>query len=119
MSLTQYATPYELQNRFKHDLGIYAQDQWAVGRLTLNLGLRYEYFNGYVPAQNLPGTPRPVVDRIADAVTSTVKDPQISKQFSSQGIVVSVMSPEQLASFVQQEAKKYAQIIKQAGVKIE
>ena len=73
------------------------------------------WFAFFVPA----GTPRPVVDKIADAVNSTVKDPQISKQFSSQGIVVAVMSPEQLASFVQQEAKKYAQIIKQAGVKIE
>ncbi len=73
------------------------------------------WFAFFVPT----GTPRPVIDKIADAVNSTVKDPQISKQFSSQGIVVSVMTPEQLASFVQQEAKKYAQIIKQAGVKIE
>ena len=73
------------------------------------------WFAFFVPT----GTPRPVIDKIADAVNSTVKDPQISKQFSSQGIVVSVMTPEQLASFVQQEAKKYAQIIKEAGVKIE
>ena len=57
VSLTQYATPYELQNRFKHDLGIYAQDQWALGRLTLNLGVRWDYFNGYVPAQTVPATP--------------------------------------------------------------
>ena len=57
VSLTQYATPYELQNRFKHDLGIYAQDQWAINRLTLNLGVRFDYFNGYVPAQDVPATP--------------------------------------------------------------
>jgi tripartite-type tricarboxylate transporter receptor subunit TctC len=73
------------------------------------------WFAFFVPA----GTPRPVIDKIADAVNSTVKDPQIAKQFSSSGIVVSVMTPEQLASFVQQEAKKYAQVIKEAGVKIE
>jgi len=57
VSLTQYATPYELQNRFRHDMGLYAQDQWAIRRLTLNLGLRYDYFNGYVPAQDVPATP--------------------------------------------------------------
>ena len=73
------------------------------------------WFAFFVPT----GTPRPVIDKIADAVNSTVRDPQISKQFSSSGIVVSVMTPEQLGSFVQEEAKKYAQIIKQAGVKIE
>jgi hypothetical protein len=56
VSLTQYATPYELQNRFKHDLGLYAQDQWAVGRLTMNLGVRFDYFNGYVPEQHVPAT---------------------------------------------------------------
>ena len=57
VSLTEYATPYELQNRFKHDMGLYAQDQWAIRRLTLNVGLRYDYFNGYVPAQDVPATP--------------------------------------------------------------
>jgi hypothetical protein len=55
--ITQYATPYDTLDKMKADLGIYAQDQWAVGRVTLNLGLRYEYFNGYVPAQTVPATP--------------------------------------------------------------
>ncbi len=57
VSVTQYATPYELQNRFKHDLGIYAQDQWAINRLTLNIGVRFDYFNAYVPKQDVPATP--------------------------------------------------------------
>ena len=29
------------------------QDQWTLRRLTLNLGLRYDYFNAYVPEQSL------------------------------------------------------------------
>src|SRR5204863_2111265 len=32
-------------------------DQWTVKRLTLNLGLRYDYFNAFVPAQNLAAGP--------------------------------------------------------------
>ena len=38
----------------KADLGLYAQDRWTFRRLTLNGGLRFEYFNGEVPAQQAP-----------------------------------------------------------------
>ena len=38
------------QSRTKADLGLFAQDQWTIKRLTLNYGLRFDYFNGYVPA---------------------------------------------------------------------
>jgi hypothetical protein len=38
-----------------NDLGIYAQDQWTLGRMTLNVGVRFDYFNGYAPAQVRPG----------------------------------------------------------------
>ena len=51
--ITQWATPYLQKNRMKADLGLFVQDQWAVKRLTLNYGLRFDYFNGYVPAQHV------------------------------------------------------------------
>ena len=56
VSVTQWATPYGLkaQNR---DFAFYIQDQWTLQRLTLTYGLRYEYFNGYVPAQHVDATP--------------------------------------------------------------
>ena len=56
VSLNQWATPYELSAQNK-DFGFFAQDQWTLRRLTLTYGLRYEYFNGYVPAQTVPATP--------------------------------------------------------------
>jgi hypothetical protein len=49
--VTQYATPYSLLNKMK-TFGVFAQDQWVLNRLTLNFGLRFDYFNGYVPAQS-------------------------------------------------------------------
>jgi hypothetical protein len=69
VSITQYATPYLVANRTKADLGLYAQDQWTVGRLTLNYGVRYDYFNGNVPAQHVDATPNGwVPERNFDAV---------------------------------------------------
>ena len=56
VSLTQYATPYFTEAALRMDLGLYAQDQWTLKRLTLNLGLRYDYLNEYAPAENLPAT---------------------------------------------------------------
>ena len=38
-------------------MGIYVQDQWTVSRMTLNLGLRFDYYNGEVPAHETPAGP--------------------------------------------------------------
>ena len=51
--LTQYATPYCSESRLKLNLGFFAQDQWTLDRLTINLGLRYDSLEGYVPPQSL------------------------------------------------------------------
>src|SRR5919108_4257874 len=56
VSLTQWATPYGLKAQNK-DFGFYVQDQWTLKRLSVTAGIRYEYFNGYVPAQHVAATP--------------------------------------------------------------
>ena len=52
--ITQLATPY-LDEHQLNEFGLYAQDQWTFNRLTLNLGLRFDYVVGNVPAQDYPG----------------------------------------------------------------
>src|SRR5476651_543238 len=50
--VTVFATPYALTEFTKYNLGLYGQDQWTIKHLTLNLGLRYDHLNSYVPAQH-------------------------------------------------------------------
>jgi hypothetical protein len=38
----------------KRRSGIYAQDQWTKGRATFNAGLRFDYYNGYIPEVREP-----------------------------------------------------------------
>lgn len=52
--LRQGAFPHSQLNRLKLMLGLYAQDQWTIGNLTLNLGVRFDYLNAYNPAQTRP-----------------------------------------------------------------
>jgi len=47
-------TPTFQRQDLKTDLGLYVQDTWTIDRLTLNPGLRFEYFNGEVPEQTAP-----------------------------------------------------------------
>ena len=47
----QYARPLEDLQKLRAALGIYAQDRWTIDRVTLNLGIRYDFHEAYVPAQ--------------------------------------------------------------------
>jgi len=54
-ALTQWATPYYDRARVL-DFGFFVQDQWTMKRLTVNYGVRYEYFYGWVPAITQPAS---------------------------------------------------------------
>ena len=53
VSVTYYGGPLATSLR-QDTLGLFAQDQWNVNRLTLNLGLRFDYLNGKVREQHMP-----------------------------------------------------------------
>jgi hypothetical protein len=54
--VTIFAVPFEQLWR-THDVAAYVQDQWTVRRLTLNLGVRLNNFNGGAPATEMPAGP--------------------------------------------------------------
>jgi Carboxypeptidase regulatory-like domain len=54
-SVTVRTTPYTTHERLVADLGVYAQDRWTINRMTINAGLRWDYLNNKVDAQDAPG----------------------------------------------------------------
>ena len=53
-ALQYLAMPFYQQERQNHEIGVFAQDSWHLKRLTLNLGLRWDYITNGYPAADLP-----------------------------------------------------------------
>ncbi len=78
-SVTYYAGPL-LQSLRQSALAAFAQDQWTIGRLTLNYGLRLDVLKGWSPEQHLPaGTfvPARDFDAVNDAIGYKDLNPRI------------------------------------------
>ncbi len=54
--VTVFSTPLAFDEVMKFNAGLFAQDQWTIRHLTMNLGVRYDHYNAYVPAATIgPG----------------------------------------------------------------
>jgi hypothetical protein len=51
--INQFATPLTKEERAR-SISFFAQDQWTINRLTLNLGARFDFHKGWVPDQVVP-----------------------------------------------------------------
>jgi hypothetical protein len=61
-------TPTHVREYLHGDLGIYVQDSWTLGRLTINPGLRLEYLNASIEPTAVPAgrfVPARQVERVA------------------------------------------------------
>ena len=54
--ITLRALPHTVKSHVDHDLGIFAQDKWTMGRLTLSGGIRYDYHANSFAEQTLGPT---------------------------------------------------------------
>ena len=54
LQITEYARPLEDRQHLRAALGLFAQDRWTIRNVTLNLGVRFDYHNAYVPEMNIP-----------------------------------------------------------------
>ena len=56
-SLTEYATPIQYHETVNYNMGLFAQDQWTVKRLTANYGVRLDFLKASVDPQDIAAGP--------------------------------------------------------------
>lgn len=62
------------------------------------------------------GTPANIVSAINRVANEAMKDPQVAQKLADQGLTVAGDSPEHFREYIDAEAKKWAKVIKEAGV---
>jgi len=56
-SITEFPTPIQFHETVNYNMGIYAQDQWTIKRLTANYGVRLDMLKASVDPQNIAAGP--------------------------------------------------------------
>lgn len=64
------------------------------------------------------GTPAPVVTALHKAAVDALRDPDVISKLSSQGATLVGNTPDQFRAFIASETKKWAAVIKEAGVPV-
>jgi hypothetical protein len=56
VSITETLNPYQIHNDVRYD-ALYAQDQWVLGRVTLQGAIRFDHAWSYFPDESIGGVP--------------------------------------------------------------
>ena len=70
------------------------------------------WFSVVAPA----GTPRPIIDKLNRVLTTFISRPETQDKMNALAISPWTSSPDELAQFVPAEIKKWAQVVKDAGI---
>ena len=65
------------------------------------------------------GTPRSVIDWLNSETKKAFSAPDVRERFISQGIALPLNTPEQFASFIAADSKRWGEVIRRGGIRIE
>jgi tripartite-type tricarboxylate transporter receptor subunit TctC len=65
------------------------------------------------------GTPRAIVDRLNEEIRKALNTPEVKAFFPREALDPIASSPEDLAALLNQEIKKYANVIRLANIRVE
>ncbi len=84
-----FSTGYTTVVNQNHDMGIYAQDRWTMNRLTLNYGVRLDWNQSEIPAQDLAastlGRPAAHFDAVPNANNYKDWTPRVAMAYDLSG----------------------------------
>jgi tripartite-type tricarboxylate transporter receptor subunit TctC len=79
-------------------------------------GYEASIWNGLlVPA----GTPRPIVNRLHQAVVQILKSPQAKERYANVGAEIRYNTPEEFQALIKSEIVKWAKVMRASGVTME
>jgi tripartite-type tricarboxylate transporter receptor subunit TctC len=64
-------------------------------------------------------TPKPIVDKLREALIKTMNMPEVRSALHSQGAEIVTNTPDEFRKFVQEELRKLGPVVKSAGLKVE
>ena len=70
------------------------------------------WFSVVAPA----GTPRPIIDKLNGILVAFIHRPEIQDKMNALAITPLTSTPDELAAFIPAEIKKWAQVVKDAGI---
>jgi tripartite-type tricarboxylate transporter receptor subunit TctC len=62
------------------------------------------------------GTPRPIIDKVNDVLMTHIRKPEMQDKMNGLAITPLTSTPEELQTFIATEIKKWAQVVKDAGI---
>jgi tripartite-type tricarboxylate transporter receptor subunit TctC len=65
------------------------------------------------------GTPRPIVDKLAQGVIAVLKQPDTVERFSAQGLEIIASTPDEFRKTIASEIARWAKVVKEANIKAE
>jgi tripartite-type tricarboxylate transporter receptor subunit TctC len=65
------------------------------------------------------GTPKAVVDRLNAAITKVATSPEVKEQWAKQGAEPMVMTPAQFDAYLREDIRKWAEVVRISGAKLD
>jgi tripartite-type tricarboxylate transporter receptor subunit TctC len=65
------------------------------------------------------GTPRPVIDKIAREIAAIQADPKVADRLEKAGITAVSSTPAEFDAFFRAEAKRWTEVFRESGIKLE
>jgi tripartite-type tricarboxylate transporter receptor subunit TctC len=64
-------------------------------------------------------TPRAAIEKLSNAIRTALKAPDLVENFAKQGATATPSTPEELRAQIAEEVKRWAAVVKDAGIKLE
>jgi tripartite-type tricarboxylate transporter receptor subunit TctC len=64
-------------------------------------------------------TPRPIIERLNGDIRAALNDPDIRARALAAGTEPFTSTPEEFAAMIREETKKWAEVIKAGGIKLQ